>query len=868
MAQPVFKIASASFPSELEITAMEGTESISHFFELNIHFKVAKDTASTMDHSILTQEDITLTIDSNDNEEKDPYQIIGVFSSVEEVFEQSNTHKFYIAKMVPALWRQRNNQSYDIYTDQTAKDILTDELSNDLMLDHHFALTGNYPKKEFICQYSESNFNFVSRLAEHWGIYYYFDHYQGGRLVFADDTNYEDLPVSPVKLDETNNPTNSFDTVRTLRRVYNAVPDSVIITETNPDQAMELFQGIAGDVQDGKTNVNMADEGADNKDEAEFLAKIRLEEMQAYKTVFSGTTGLPCITPGFVLSVETPSGDIHDILITEVQHSGSNLDQGAKSASAGTSPYYECSFKGIPKDTQYRPERRTDIPSVISTTGRVYSAANDQTLAQRNEVGKYQVTFDFMRGQEEKISNWIRHASHSARSNHLDIPLTPGTEVQIGFIAGNPNRPYIMNALENSQSVLHPVTHENPHHAALITDGMLYTGALKSRQSLHMTANLDPANVKEHIKQHELKELDSLGADQGSPVDTIKGDAHIERTYGNRYQWREGVDFNYGLNATYNFGQQYVENHAYQDNSKGEEFDVSDKLDSFDQSVASIVRSDLQKGLSDEREVGFIKKDFGNKYNYHQGVERNWGKGIDGNGQHVTINFGGRYIENQLKTDSGMPDTSGINGKVSDKTLAIKTVGDEARYNEGVIDVHHKGEMKHVQTGNHTSEITGDVSEKITGNFSQEIMGDLSIKCIAEKKETNNTISGDETETNIVAGKVSKQTQAATEISSIEMTPSKKATISGNEDWFNLAMKSQMVAGLINENFVGGKLTTTAALLTDILLAGKITNNKVYEIENGKLKTDKKQTVINQYKVTNITKTNINVVNAKITMVG
>lgn len=813
MAQPIFSLASDSYSSELEITAMSGTESISSFFELKITFKIKNDIAKSLDHSLLTQEQITLTID--DTIQKSPYVITGMFHEVEELFEASNTHKFYTGVMVPTLWRQRKNQSYDIYVDKTAEDIISDELSNDLMLDHHLSLSQTYPQKEFVCQYSESNFNFVSRIAEHWGIYYYFDHYQEGRLVFADDTNYEPLPIGTIALDESNNPTHSFSTIRTLRRKYNSVPDAVIISETNPDQAMELFQGIAGDPSGDKTSVTMADEGADNKDEADLLAQIRLEELSTYKVVFSGTSGIPNITPGFVLTISTPSGDEHEILITHVSHSGNNLDDPALAAGKASEPYYECTFTGIPKDTQYRPERKIKAPNVVSTTGRVYSAANDQTLAQRNEAGKYQVTFDFMRGEEDKISNWIRHASHSARSNHLDIPLTPGTEVQIGFIGGNPNRPYILNALENSQSVLHPVTHENPHHAALITDGMLYTGALKSRQSLHITADLDPAEVKEHINNHPIQQLKKDGTDSGNPVDTIKGDVHISRTYGERYQWREGVDFNYGLSATYNFGQQYVENHADEEKIATKSFPIPG-LDSADSTAADKADDSLQTELANEQKAGLVIKNFGNQYIYDEGITRTWADGNDYNGHHCTLNFGGRYIENQLEKDSGDPDPSGLRGVVNGKTLAIKTVGNESRYNEGLVDIHHKGDMEHGQVGNHYSEITGDSTTTITSGSAQ-IQESISGGAVARKvtgatEDTlEKTITGDITETINSATKIAVNITAAVEYNEIITSPTIKQTRTGNSDWLKSA-DNQVVLGACFDTYLGGKISQQVAL--------------------------------------------------------
>lgn len=833
MAQPIFSLASDSYATELEITAISGTESISSFFELKITFKIKNDIAKSLDHSLLTQEEITLSIDKI--MQSNPYVVKGMFNEVEEIFETSNTHKFYTGVMVPTLWRQRKNQSYDIYVNKTAEDVISDELSNDLLIDHHLSLSQVYPPKEFICQYSESNFNFVSRIAEHWGIYYYFDHYQDGRLVFADDTNYEPLPFGTIELDQSNNPTHSFNTIRTLRRKYNSVPEAVVISETNPDQAMELYQGIAGDPANDKTSVSMADEGADNKDEADLLAKIRLEELSTYKVIFSGTSGIPNITPGFVLTISTPSGDEHEVLITHVSHSGNNLDNPSLAAGKTSEPYYECTFTGIPKDTQYRPERKIKAPNVISTTGRVYSAANDQTLAHRNEVGKYQVTFDFMRGEADKISNWIRHASHTARSNHLDIPLTPGTEVQIGFIGGNPNRPYILNALENSQSVLHPVTHENPHHAAIITDGMLYTGALKSRQSLHMTADLDPTEVREHISKHPLQHLKKDGTDSGNPVDIIKGDVHIARTYGERYQWREGVDFNYGLNATYNFGQQYVENHADETPDATKAFPIPG-LDSADSTAAGKADDSLQTGLADDQKAGLVQKNFGNQYIYNEGITRTWAAGPDANGPHKEINFCGRYIENQLTATSGDPDPSGINGIIGDQSLAIKTVGDEARYNEGVINIHHKGDMLHTQTGNHISDITGDTTTTITSGSAQvqeSISGGAVTRTItgATEDTLEKTITGDITETITSAANITITVTAAAEYSRMVTAPTAKETITGNWDCIKSA-ENQIVLGVCSDNYFGMKSSFLGGIAHETFGGIKIATHSGLSIEN------------------------------------
>jgi len=66
-------------------------------------------------------------------------------------------------------------------------------------------LSGSYPPQEFTVQYRESDFDFISRLMEREGIYYYFEHHADRHtLVFADNYSahepmpgYESLPYYP-----------------------------------------------------------------------------------------------------------------------------------------------------------------------------------------------------------------------------------------------------------------------------------------------------------------------------------------------------------------------------------------------------------------------------------------------------------------------------------------------------------------------------------------------------------------------------------------------------------------------------------------------------------------------------------------------
>lgn len=855
MSEPKFSFSTDSYADQFELVSFTGTESISKMFEFSLSLKVAKDLVSSIDFQTVVQEGCKL-ITSNIEGYSSDYEIIGMLKGIDEEFQSSNTHKYYTALMVPALWRQSKNVSYDIYVDQPVDVILEDELSNDVLSDHQLSLSQTYPSKQFTCQYAESNFNFVARLANHWGIYYYFDHDQQGKLIFADDANYDPAVIPQAKLDISNNPTSSFNTVRTLKRTFNAAPEGVVISEINPDQASEHFSGTAGD-SSGKNCVHLVNESCDDIDEATLIAEVRLQEYQCEAIEYYGTSGIPCLAPGFILTVVDSDGEETDILITSVQHSADNLDNSNRLDGGDSATHYEAAFTGIPSTVQFRPQHdKITKPQAISTTARIHSDDDDKNIAQRNEVGKYQVIFDFLK-DEKKVSHWVRLARHTARTNHFDMPLTPGTEVQMSFVGGNPDKPFIQSALENSQSVRHSVTNANPHHASIRTDGMLYTEAAKSRQEFHVSSNHDISAAFDYRNNNLFEELDYDGVETGEQVAEVEGKHHISRRFGDKYSFIRGNDYTYADGqCTYNFGNSYTENHAYDASSVAPNtFDIEGgHLYSSDSSQAS--NGDIEAS----KQVALVEKTFGNTYNYHAGVESNWAKGPDGASIHKTFNYGGRYEENQTTDYEARDDSlSGFPSGPTDDDLVTKTFGNTFDLQEG--------DQTEVLTGNVTSEITGDIEETITGNQTATITGD-STETIVGNQES--LITGDITET--ITGNTSTTIAGDNEAT---LTGDDAMMHLGDSDHKQMGDVSEMHLGeqtsfrlsKTTENFIGLTMSTSQAGTIEQKSGASIEIDNVSKMYEGKISISKEGVRLVKAE-TNTVKANITIINSTMVMIG
>lgn len=225
-----------------------------------------------------------------------------------------------------------------------------------------------------------------------------------------------------------------------------------------------------------------------------------------------------------------------------------------------------------------------------------------------------------------------------------------------------------------------------------------------------------------------------------------------------------------------------------------------------------------------------MQKNFGNQYIYDEGITRTWAAGPNACREHITLNFGGRYIENQLTKDAGDQDTSGLNGLVSDETLAIKTVGDESRYNEGVIDIHHKGDMKHIQTGAHTSEITGDVTETVTGNVKKDVTGDVTETITGSAEAITKTISGNQDYTATIGGNITETITATGTYTQMITALDCSTTVSGNDSIFKTAADTAFIAGIKTETFGGMVTSSTLGLKNDINMGGKIELGKAADL--------------------------------------
>ena len=362
----------------------------------------------------------------------------------------------YHAELRPWLWILTLTRNCRIFQHLSVPEIIQ-KIFNDLgFTDYRFSLIYQYEKRTYCVQYEETAFDFVSRLMEDEGLFYFFEHEeQKHTLVIADDLG-------------VHQPTPGFSTARFWSVTHPTVPEDVI-SECHFVQQMTTgkyaiddfnFEMPRSDLQtpvealEGQKGSDMRiyeyDAGFQNRRQGENKVDRRIESHSAEYKLLEGQGYVLGFTAGYQFQLKDhPRRDWNrKYVLRWVSHSLSLS-------------HYTNSFAAFPADVQFRPLLVTPKPKIVSTqTAIVTGPAGEEIYTDKYGRIKVQFHWDQEGKYDENSSCWIRVNQGWAGKNwgHLSIPRI-GQEVIVSFLNGNPDTPIVTGAVYNGQ---HPVPYQLP----------------------------------------------------------------------------------------------------------------------------------------------------------------------------------------------------------------------------------------------------------------------------------------------------------------------------------------------------------------------------------------------------------------------
>ncbi len=445
------RVETALGPDGLLVTGYTGVEGVSTPFSFHV------DLLST-DHSIkaadLLRTPITLTVELADGSERPINGLISRFSRGERTVDFTR----YRAEVVPWLWFLSLSRDCKIYQNMSVLEILESVFTSQGYSDFEIRCQGSYPKREFCVQYRETHLNFVSRLMEEEGIFYFFQHTDSKHILTLADSNdaFAECPgADRVKL----LPKQAIlpdreDVLTSLVQEHSVYVGKVSLKDYDHLQpSLSLTSMLSGD---GKEEIYDYPGQYTTQDAGDRYARLQLEAEEALRNVVRGEGTCRALRSGYRFTVEDElKGALEDdtFVLLRVHHTAS-----AGEYHTGHRPdsfEYRTEFLAIPHSVTYRPPRQAKKPVVRgSQTAVVVGKAGEEIWTDKHGRVKLHFHWDRDSRKDENSSCWVRVASPWAGKGWgmINIPRI-GQEVIVDFLEGDPDRPIITGRVYNAEQV-------------------------------------------------------------------------------------------------------------------------------------------------------------------------------------------------------------------------------------------------------------------------------------------------------------------------------------------------------------------------------------------------------------------------------
>jgi type VI secretion system secreted protein VgrG len=437
----------------VRVLSLAGREAISQLFSFDL--QVVCDPGHDLPTDTEPGDAITIVFAMDGEELR---RVHGVLGPIQDNLDATRDHPSYALRVLPRAFRLTLVETQDVFLDRTVPDIIRTKLKRHGLGEGDFEmrLLGSYPERELVVQYQESDLAFVSRLAEHLGISYFFEHEDDHDKIVFTDHPAGFLPTPGAEEVEFRALGDKHD-VFALSVTTDILPKSYIVQDYNYRTPLVDLSG-SFDLDSGLGGV--VEYGAHTKtpEQSDQLARVRAEERSCRRRVFAGKSGRVALTAGAKSTLtdhpklEGPTA----LLVTEIEHEAHIPVFGAEGSGGEAS--YGNRFHAIPADTPFRPRRVTPKPRIVGLiTGIIQPGPDGETggVARLDSEGRYtvQLHFDVVQRGEQKASHPVRMAQPFAGANYgMHMPLRPGTEVLLAFTNGDPDRPLIVGAVYNTAS--------------------------------------------------------------------------------------------------------------------------------------------------------------------------------------------------------------------------------------------------------------------------------------------------------------------------------------------------------------------------------------------------------------------------------
>lgn len=384
----------------------------------------------------------------------------GYVESLSAGYAASRGQRHYRLSIVPWLWFLGRTSDCRIFQNKAVPDILETIFGELGYKDYDFSrLTKSCPPREYCVQYRETDLNFVLRLLQEEGLYFYFRH-EAKRHVLV--VGYQTAgystgtePVLPFSTgsSDTNHVVEwqrryAYQASAWARQDYNFETNRTSLLERTP--TMSNYQQHPDHEYFDYPGLH------DDKGGGADQTKLAMQAEEVEREMISGAGSCRSMMPGgrFTLSGHPVDAENGSYVVLSVTHqaTGSSYETGSHSGMG-----YQNSFTCIPSKTPFVPRRMVPRPVISGLqTAVVVGPQGAEIHTNAGAQVKVQFHWDRRGASNEHSSCWIRVAqSWAGASFGSQVIPRVGMEVAVGFLEGNPDRPMVMGLVPNAETKTH-----------------------------------------------------------------------------------------------------------------------------------------------------------------------------------------------------------------------------------------------------------------------------------------------------------------------------------------------------------------------------------------------------------------------------
>jgi type VI secretion system secreted protein VgrG len=536
-----------------------GREAISEpfHFDLRMH-----STNKALDAQTIIGKGVTVTV-------KDQAGAARYFNGIVKRFAHTGANSqygFYSAELAPRLWLLTLGQDRMIYQNQSALDIVKAVLGTfQVPLELRISGTG-YAVREYCVQYDESAFDFISRLMEEEGIFYFFTFTNGAHtMVLADSASAHEVGQPTLYFSPDSSVAPRAERVAEFAMTQDIVSGVHVLADYDYLSAASstASSSASAPVPTGR-RYTFPGKYATSA-EGTRKSAIRLAAQTVQQQTGRGAGYCYALTAGtsFTLSGHVNSALNVSYVVRAVTHMASN-------------DTYSNEFHVFPESVPFRAPLTTPRPLVAGThTAKVVGSSGEEIWTDANGRVKLKFYWDGSAGADENSSCWVRVSQSSAGQGwgHLFLPRI-GQEVVVSYVDGDPDRPLVTGSVYNGQNAT-PVA-----LPSLQTQSVMRSRSSKggtAGNEIRMEDKLDSEELYFHAQKdmnvaienaltttviagaesHVIQKGDrSINVQTGKETHTVKGtrtlDVTGDETHTNHAAFTQNVSGNYTLKVTGN----------------------------------------------------------------------------------------------------------------------------------------------------------------------------------------------------------------------------------------------------------------------------------------------------------------------------